>query len=68
MGKHDNLLSSILSAPGIALQNLTTNEPDDSMSKLHESLKLVIPEETVPTSGKHPAYAFREKYKGTQKC
>ncbi len=47
MGRHDNLLSSILSAPGKALQNLTTNEPDDSMIEVAiESLKLVIPEET----------------------
>ena len=30
-GLHDNLLSSILSAPGKWLQRITTAEPDDSM-------------------------------------
>lgn len=47
VGRHDNMLSTILSAPGKALQNLTTNEPDDSMIEVAiESLKLVIPEES----------------------
>ncbi|MFB0919383.1 MAG: DUF1385 domain-containing protein [Oscillospiraceae bacterium] len=44
-GKHDNWLSSALSAPGKALQRLTTAEPDDSMIECAiEALKLVIPE------------------------
>ena len=30
-GRHDNLLTRIISAPGKALQHLTTREPDDSM-------------------------------------
>ena len=30
-GKHDNLLVNIISAPGIAMQIITTSEPDDSM-------------------------------------
>ncbi|PKM72503.1 MAG: DUF1385 domain-containing protein [Firmicutes bacterium HGW-Firmicutes-16] len=44
-GKHDNWLSSALSAPGKALQRLTTAEPDDGMMECAiEALKLVIPE------------------------
>ena len=44
-GKHDNWLSSALSAPGKALQRLTTAEPDDSMMECAiEALRLVIPE------------------------
>ena len=45
-GKHDNLLSSILSAPGKWLQKLTTNEPDDGMIECAiRAMELVIPEE-----------------------
>lgn len=46
IGRHDNLLSRILSAPGRALQALTTNEPDDSMIEVAiAALELVIPDE-----------------------
>ncbi|MEG1316448.1 MAG: DUF1385 domain-containing protein, partial [Oscillospiraceae bacterium] len=46
VGRHDNWCSTILSAPGKALQHLTTAEPDDSMMECAiEALKLVIPEE-----------------------
>ncbi|MDR1131407.1 MAG: DUF1385 domain-containing protein [Oscillospiraceae bacterium] len=45
-GKHDNWLSRGLSAPGKALQRLTTAEPDDGMIECAiEALKPVIPEE-----------------------
>ena len=45
-GRHDNIITTILSAPGRALQLVTTAEPDDSMLEVAiESLKLVIPEE-----------------------
>ena len=45
-GKHDNIISSILSAPGKWLQRITTNEPDDSMIECAiRALELVIPEE-----------------------
>ena len=45
-GRHDNALTRIVSAPGKALQHLTTAEPDDSMLEVAiEALKLVIPEE-----------------------
>jgi uncharacterized protein YqhQ len=44
-GKHDNGLSRALSAPGRALQRLTTAEPDDSMIECAiEALRPVIPE------------------------
>ncbi len=46
VGRHDNLLTAILSWPGRKLQRLTTNEPDDSMIEVAiEALTLVIPEE-----------------------
>lgn len=46
VGRHDNWLSAILSAPGKALQNLTTFEPDDSMIEVAIcALELVIPEQ-----------------------
>lgn len=45
-GRHDNWLTRIISAPGKALQRLTTAEPDDAMLETAiEALKLVIPEE-----------------------
>jgi uncharacterized protein YqhQ len=46
-GRYDNLFTRILSAPGKALQRLTTAEPDDSMLEVAlEALKLVLPEKT----------------------
>ncbi len=45
-GRHDNILTTVLSAPGKALQLITTAEPDDSMLEVAiESLKLVLPDE-----------------------
>lgn len=45
VGRHDNLCSRILSAPGKWLQRLTTNEPDDEMIECAiRALELVIPE------------------------
>ena len=45
-GRHDNAFSRIVSAPGKALQHLTTAEPDDSMLEVAiAALTLVIPEE-----------------------
>lgn len=41
-GKYDNILTRIISAPGMWLQNLTTVEPDDSMIEVAiEALNLV---------------------------
>lgn len=46
VGRHDNLLSSILSWPGRQMQRITTNEPDDDMIECAiRALELVIPEE-----------------------
>ena len=46
VGRHDNILSSVLSWPGRQLQRITTNEPDDSMIECAiRALELVIPEE-----------------------
>ena len=46
VGAHDNKLTRILSAPGMWMQNFTTNEPDDSMLEVAiEAMKLVIPDQ-----------------------
>ena len=43
-GRHDNLLTRIISAPGVAIQHITTREPDDSMIECAiESMKRVVP-------------------------
>ena len=45
-GRNDNGFTRILTAPGMWLQNFTTNEPDDSMLEVAiEAMKLVLPEE-----------------------
>ncbi|MBR2080169.1 MAG: DUF1385 domain-containing protein [Oscillospiraceae bacterium] len=45
VGRHDNWFTRILTAPGLWMQNFTTQEPDDSMIEVGiESVKLVIPE------------------------
>ena len=45
VGRHDNLLTRVLSAPGMWMQNFTTFEPDDSMLEVAiEALTLVLPE------------------------
>lgn len=44
-GRHDNIVTRVLSAPGLWMQRLTTCEPDDSMIEVAiASLKAVIPE------------------------
>lgn len=46
VGRHDNALSRLLTAPGLWMQNFTTNEPDDSMIEVAiRALELVIPEQ-----------------------
>ena len=46
-GRYDNILTRIISAPGKAMQRLTTREPDDEMIETAiEALSLVIPENT----------------------
>ncbi len=45
VGRHDNALSRILSAPGLWMQNFTTNEPDDSMIEVGiAAVQAVLPE------------------------
>lgn len=44
-GRYDNVVTRIISAPGRAMQGLTTREPDDDMIEVAiESIKLVLPE------------------------
>jgi len=45
-GRHDNLFTKIISAPGVWLQHITTKEPDDSMIECAiAAVKEVIPED-----------------------
>ena len=45
-GRHDNGFTRILTAPGMWLQNFTTNEPDDSMIEVGiAAVEAVLPEE-----------------------
>ena len=42
-GKHDNVLVKILSYPGLLMQHITTNEPEDDVIEVAiESIKAVI--------------------------
>ncbi len=44
LGRTDHIISRIIRAPGLWLQNLTTREPDDSMIEVGiEALTLVLP-------------------------
>ncbi len=46
VGRHDNRLVRILTAPGMWFQNFTTNEPDDSMIEVAiAAVQAVLPEE-----------------------
>ena len=46
VGRYDNFLTRILTAPGMWFQNFTTNEPDDSMIQVGiAALEAVLPEE-----------------------
>jgi len=45
-GRNDNALTRIMSAPGMWMQNFTTNEPDDSMIEVAiQAVEAVLPEE-----------------------
>lgn len=45
-GRHDNTLTKIISAPGVALQHITVLEPDDSMIECAiEAMTRVIPDD-----------------------
>ena len=46
VGRHDNWLTRIMTAPGLWFQNFTTNEPDDGMIEVGiAALKAVLPQE-----------------------
>ncbi len=46
IGRHDNAFSRVLSAPGMWMQNFTTNEPDDSMIEVGiAAVQAVLPEQ-----------------------
>ena len=45
MGRNDNAFTRILTAPGLWMQNFTTNEPDDSMIEVAiTAVNAVLPE------------------------
>ncbi len=45
VGRHDNAVTRVLTAPGMWMQNFTTNEPDDSMIEVGiAALEAVLPE------------------------
>ena len=45
-GRHDNLLTKIISAPGVLVQRITTNEPDESMIEVAiAAMTAVLPKE-----------------------
>ena len=45
-GRHDNVVTRIISAPGLWMQRITTKEPEDSMIECAiEALKAVIPDD-----------------------
>ncbi|MDR0382259.1 MAG: DUF1385 domain-containing protein [Oscillospiraceae bacterium] len=47
VGRYDNLFTRILRAPGLWMQRLTTNEPDDAMIEVGvEALRRVLPKHT----------------------
>ena len=46
VGRHDNVLTRVLTYPGMWFQNFTTNEPDDSMIEVGiAAVQAVLPEE-----------------------
>jgi len=46
VGRSDSKLAHVLTAPGLWMQNFTTNEPDDSMIEVAiRSLELVLPDQ-----------------------
>ena len=46
VGRNDNAFTRFLTAPGLWMQNFTTNEPDDSMIEVAiTAVKAVLPEE-----------------------
>lgn len=64
-GRHDNPLTRLISAPGMAIQRITTREPDDTMIECAiEAMRRVVPEaegfperETLPGGARAQAAA-----------
>lgn len=55
-GKHDNILTKLLSAPGLAMQKITTREPSlEQLEVALTSLKAAMPEEFPPEEAKVPS-------------
>ena len=53
-GRHDNVLTKILSAPGLWMQRLTTKNPDKSQLEIAiTALKGAMPDEFGPLEGVH---------------
>jgi uncharacterized protein YqhQ len=45
VGRHDNLFTRIITAPGMWMQHFTTNEPDDAMIEVGiAAVQAVLPE------------------------
>ena len=50
-GKYDNIITRIISTPGLWVQHLTTKEPDKSQIEVAiEAMNLVIPENNQKTA------------------
>ena len=53
-GRHNNVLTKILSAPGLWMQRLTTKNPDESQLEIAiTALKGAMPDEFGPLEGVH---------------
>lgn len=51
-GRHDNIITRIIAAPGLWIQRLTTKEPDDGMIEIAiAALTEVIPEDGADELG-----------------
>ena len=71
-GRHDNLLTKIISAPGMWLQHITVHEPDDSMIECAiKAMEAVIPtpeEEAEEEAKKEAEKAEKEAKKAARKA
>jgi len=66
IGRHDNWFSRMLSAPGMWMQNFTTNEPDDSMIEVAiTAVEAVLPEEEGSDRWEKPIPSFIWKPAGS---
>ena len=57
-GKHDNIVTKVISAPGVWLQHLTVFEPDDGMIECAiKAFVEVLPEDEKPVAEPVPEEA-----------